>query len=64
MEVDLVLVKGNKVTAIEVKSGVSRTTLPGIDSFAREFEVTRKLLVGAQGIPLGEFLETPASNWF
>ncbi len=64
LEVDFVLVKGNKVTAIEVKSGASGVTLPGIDAFSREFEVTRKLLVGAQGIPLTEFLEAPASNWF
>ncbi len=63
MEVDFVLVKGNKVTAIEVKSGSSKTSLPGIDSFAREFEVTRKLLVGAHGIALSEFLETPADRW-
>ena len=63
LEVDFVLVKGNKVTAIEVKSGASRATLPGIDAFAGEFKVTRKLLVGAQGIPLDEFLMVPASDW-
>ncbi len=63
LEVDFVLVKGNKVTAIEVKSGASRATLPGIDAFAGEFKVTRKLLVGAQGIPLEEFLMIPASAW-
>ena len=63
LEVDFVLVKGNKVTAIEVKSGASRATLPGIDAFAGEFKVTRKLLVGAQGIPLEEFLMVPASAW-
>jgi predicted AAA+ superfamily ATPase len=63
MEVDFVLVKGNKVTAIEVKSGASSVTLPGIDAFSDEFKVTRKLLVGAQGIPLEEFLATPATNW-
>lgn len=62
-EVDFVLVKGSKVTAIEVKSGASRVTLPGIESFAKEFKVTKKLLVGAQGIPLTEFLTTPASEW-
>ncbi len=39
-EVDYVLVKGNKITAIEVKSGASRVTLPGIDAFAKEFPVT------------------------
>ena len=62
-EVDFVLVKGNKITAIEVKSGASRVTLPGIDAFAKEFPVTRSFLVGAQGIPLTEFLTTPATEW-
>jgi len=64
MEVDFVLVKGDKVTAIEVKSGAKRVTLPGIDAFAKEFKVDRKLLVGAQGIPVEEFVTIPANDWF
>lgn len=64
LEVDFVLVKGDKVIAIEVKSGAKRVTLPGIDAFSKEFKVTRKLLVGAQGIPLDEFLTIPANDWF
>lgn len=63
VEVDFVLVKGDKVTAIEVKGGAKSVNLPGIDAFSKEFNVTRKLLVGAQGIPLKEFLMTPASDW-
>lgn len=63
VEVDFVLVKGDKVTAIEVKGGAKSVTLPGIDAFSKEFNVTRKLLVGAQGIPLEKFLMTPASDW-
>ncbi|MBU8901876.1 MAG: ATP-binding protein [Victivallales bacterium] len=63
MEVDFVLVKGDKVTAIEVKGGAKSVTLPGIDAFSKEFNVSRKLLVGAQGIPLEEFLMTPVSDW-
>ena len=63
VEVDFVLVKGDKVTAIEVKGGAKSVTFPGIDAFSKEFNVTRKLLVGAQGIPLEEFLMTPASDW-
>ncbi|MDT8389250.1 MAG: AAA family ATPase [Lentisphaeria bacterium] len=63
LEVDFVLVKGEKVTAIEVKGGAKRVAIPGIDAFSKEFNVTRKLLVGAQGIPVEEFLTTPASHW-
>ena len=63
LEVDFVLVKGNNFTAIEVKGGAKRVAIPGIDAFSKEFNVTRKLLVGAQGIPVQEFLTTPASHW-
>ncbi len=63
MEVDFVLVRGNKITAIEVKSGTSQVKVPGIDAFAKEFPVNRKLLVGAQGIPLIEFLTSPVTDW-
>ena len=63
-EVDFVLVKGGKIIAIEVKSTRRRTSLPGIEAFARQFKVHKKLLVGGQGIPLEEFLTTDASAWF
>jgi len=49
--------------AIEVKSGRRRVSLPEIQAFSKEFKVTRKLLVGAQGIPLQEFLLTPPEDW-
>ena len=54
---------GESVTAIEVKSGRRETLLPGIAAFARAFPVKRQLLVGAQGIPLEEFLSHPAARW-
>jgi predicted AAA+ superfamily ATPase len=62
-EVDFVLVAGNAVVAIEVKSGRSETGLHGMASFAHTFPVKRQLLVGASGIALEEFLITPAANW-
>jgi len=64
MEVDFVLVKGDQVIAIEIKSGAKRVTLPGIDAFSKEFNVARKLLVGARGIPVEEFLTIPVKDWF
>ena len=63
-EVDFVLAKGGKVIAIEVKSSRRRASATGIEAFARQFRVHRKLLVGGQGIPLEEFLTTDASAWF
>jgi hypothetical protein len=32
-------------------------------AFSDKFKVKRKLLVGASGIPLEEFLLTPAEKW-
>ena len=62
-EVDFVLRRGECVVAIEVKSGRRKTGLPGIEAFAAAFPVTRKLLVGAQGISWQEFLLTPPVEW-
>jgi predicted AAA+ superfamily ATPase len=61
-EVDFVLVSGRWVAALEVKSG-RRVFLPGMADFAEAFPVRRQLLVGAQGIPLEEFLREPAIHW-
>jgi len=46
-----------------VKTGRRKSSLPGIEAFSREFPVKRKLLVGAQGIPLEDFLRTPPESW-
>lgn len=62
-EVDLVLCRGDIVVAIEVKSSARRQTAPGTEAFCRQFHVKRTLLVGGQGIPLEEFLSTPADHW-
>lgn len=63
-EVDFVLSRKNELVAIEVKSGRNKGTFPGVETFAKEFKVTRKLLVGLQGIPLAEFLLTPPEELF
>jgi predicted AAA+ superfamily ATPase len=62
-EVDFVLHRGNTLVAIEVKSGRTKTALPGIESFTRSFEVKRKLLVGPQGIPVEDFMSTSVEDW-
>lgn len=63
-EVDFVVAKGEKVIAIEVKSTCRKTALPGIEAFAMQFNVHKKLLVGGQGVPLEEFLTTDVNAWF
>ncbi len=62
-EVDFVVRRGKTLVAIEVKSGRAKRSLPGVEAFSREFPVSRKLLVGEDGMPLGEFLETPPQTW-
>jgi predicted AAA+ superfamily ATPase len=62
-EVDFVARVGDAVTAIEVKSGASRETLPGMAAFAAAFRPHRTLLVGSGGIPLEEFLAAPPLHW-
>jgi len=62
-EVDFVVRAGRTVTAIEVKSGRSLDTLPGMEAFSAAFKPRRKLLVGGDGIALEEFLSQPVLHW-
>lgn len=63
-EVDFVLKLGDKVIALEVKSGQESMQRSAIDSFVKQFNPDRILLVGDQGIPLETFLSTTPSSLF
>lgn len=63
-EVDFVVRQGDKVLAIEVKSGRNKGTLAGLDAFAKQFPQVTKRVVGTGGIPLEVFLATPVVEWF
>jgi hypothetical protein len=63
-EVDFVLVKGARVVAVEVKSSRRPGRLPGMKAFSDEFKVHKKLLVGADGIPIEQFMTTDLLSWF
>jgi uncharacterized protein len=63
-EVDFVMRKGRSLVAIEVKSGRRRDALPGLDLFARRHPSVRRLLVGADGINLEDFLLADPERWF
>ena len=58
------MAKGGKVIAIEVKSIRRRTSVLGIEAFAKQFKVYKKLLVGGQGIGIEEFITTGVDEWF
>jgi predicted AAA+ superfamily ATPase len=62
-EVDFVLSRGRSLTAVEVKSGRTRENLSGMEHLKKLFPSSRALLVGTDGIPVDEFLRSPASAW-
>lgn len=62
-EVDFVVRAGRSLTAIEVKTGRARDSHAGLVAFAAAFKPTRKLLVGADGIAVEEYLIEPATHW-
>jgi predicted AAA+ superfamily ATPase len=62
-EVDFVVRSGRQLVAIEVKSARARSALPGLAAFADAFSPQRTLLVGADGIPVEEFLTRPVEHW-
>lgn len=62
-EVDFVLRKGRKLVAIEVKSGHTVASLPGMEAFAKAFTPHRKIIVGAGGMAVDTFLSTPVQHW-
>lgn len=64
LEVDFILEHGRKLVAIEVKSGPRRGNTSGMEEFVTRFSPKSSLLVGEGGIPISEFLSTPAMDWF
>ncbi len=52
-----------RTVAIEVKSGRSRDAQPGLAAFAEAHGRARTLLVGGDGIAVGEFLARPVEHW-
>jgi len=62
VEVDFVVQRGPRLLGIEVKTGVARDSLPGLEEFGRRFGA-RTLVVGEGGVPLDEFLSVHAGEW-
>lgn len=63
LEVDFVLQYGKDIVAIEVKSGINKTTVPGLEKFRQLYKNAKLLLVGSNGIDIGDFLTTPLEKW-
>lgn len=62
-EVDFIVQAGQRLTAIEVKSGRAPQAHAGTAAFAQAFKPQRSLLVGGDGIALEDFLLQPARHW-
>lgn len=65
-EVDFVLSQGKRLTGIEVKSGKASSHASGLERFAENFKVTRKIIVGdlqQADVSLAELLSSPTSHW-
>jgi hypothetical protein len=62
-EVDFVVKRGRRLTAIEVKSGRAPHAHAGTAAFAQSFKVHRTLLLGGDGVPVEEFLLRPVEHW-
>lgn len=62
-EVDFVVQRGRRLTAIEVKSGRVPIVHPGTAAFVAAFKPQRTLLVGGDGIGVEEFLSQPVGHW-
>ena len=63
-EADYVATSGRSVLAIEVTSDRRKGSLPGLTAFIDRYPGATPLLVGAEGVPLDEFLSNPPSRWF
>ncbi len=62
-EVDFVVQAGRRLIAIEVKSARAPRSHRGSVIFGEAFRVSRSILVGGDGVPLGEFLSEPVAHW-
>lgn len=62
-EIDFVLQKGERIVALEVKSGF-RTASSGIEAFKRKFSGSKILLIGNGGLPISEFLKMNPADLF
>jgi predicted AAA+ superfamily ATPase len=62
-EVDFVVTHGKRIWAIEVKSGRSGK-LAGLTAFSKRYPKAQSWLIGGGGVPLAEFFNRPATDWF
>lgn len=57
LEVDFVLRKGDKLAALEVKSGIRKEKLLGLELFCKTFPGSKPFLIGSGGLSPEEFFQ-------
>lgn len=62
-EVDFIVTSGDKILAIEVKTGSKPAQRHGLDAFAKKYPQTISLIVGEGGVPIQDFLLQPIESW-
>ena len=62
-EVDFVLTYGEKLLAIEVKSGDDYAAPKGLQVFAEKFKNVTPMIVGVGGVAISDFLLQPVDYW-
>lgn len=62
-EVDYVIEHRGRLAAIEVKLASAPTRHSGVHEFRRRYPEAKPWMVGSDALPLGEFLQQPASYW-
>jgi uncharacterized protein len=62
-EVDFIIEHRARLAAIEVKLSAGNGPHAGLHEFCRRHPEAKPWLVGSEELPLGEFLQRPASYW-
>jgi uncharacterized protein len=61
-EVDFIVEQGNRLAALEVKSGATHR-ISGLTEFCSRNPTSRRWVVGGDDLPLEEFFKWPAAHW-
>ncbi len=62
-EVDFIIKQNQSLIAIEVKSGLQKSSLSGLKKFSDQFKPNKVLIIGNQGITVEKFLSKIIEFW-
>lgn len=62
-EVDFIIKQNQSLIALEVKSGLQKSSLSGLKTFSDQFNPNKVLVIGHQGITIEKFLSKKIEFW-